>query len=273
MSNSPQRWELPSVNGPIVNTRRQEDEKREEVERSNREAMVTRGYEDGLAKAQVEITARLAQLDARIKHLDSVLGFLAKPLEALDIEVEKQLSTLAMTVGKQLARRELKTDPAQIIAIIREAVSRLPAAIRDIRVHLHPDDAQIVKEKLSTPGNERAWTIVEDPALTQGGCLVRTDNSQIDARLESRLNAIVSSILGDERSSARAAAIAADPLPEDAEPGSRRPAALAAPSDKPSADRAPQSVEATLVEPPIEVEAHLVGSPEPSTTTNPESHS
>jgi flagellar assembly protein FliH len=244
MSNSAQRWELPSVNGPIVNTRRQEEEKREEVERSSREAMVARGYEDGLAKAQIEVTARLAQLDVRIKHLDSVLSFLARPLEALDDEVQKQLSTLAMTVGKQLARRELKSDPAQIIAIIRESVSRLPAAIRDIRVHLHPDDAAIVKERLSTAGNERAWTVVEDPALTQGGCLVRTDNSQIDARLESRLNSIVSSILGDERTSARAAAIAADPVPEEA---------------------APPLVEATIVDPPIEVEAHLLSNPEAPT--------
>jgi flagellar assembly protein FliH len=242
MSKNAQLWEMPSVNGPIVNTRRQQDEeKREEVDRATSEALVARGYEDGLAKAQVEVAARMAQIDARIKHLDSVLSFLTKPLEALDIEVEKQLSTLAITVGKQLARRELKADPAQIIAIIREAVSRLPAATRDIRVHLHPDDALIVKEKLSTPGNERAWTIVEDPALSQGGCLVRTDNSLIDARLESRLNSLVSSILGDERSSARAAAIAADPVAEEA---------------------VPPLVEATLVEPPIEVEAHLIPSQE-----------
>jgi flagellar assembly protein FliH len=241
MSKIAQRWELPSVNGPIANTRRADDEKREEGERAGREAMVARGYEDGIAKAQVEIAARTALLDARIKKLDSILSFLAKPLEELDSEVEKQLSTLALIVGKQLARRELKSDPAQIIAIIREAVSRLPAAIRDIRVHLHPDDALIVKERLSTPGTERAWTVVEDPALSQGGCLVRTDNSQIDARLESRLNAIVSSILGDERTSARAAAIVAEPTPEEA---------------------APPLVEATVVEPPIEVEAHLLSSPE-----------
>ena len=241
MSKNAQRWEMPSVNGPIANSRRADDEKRVEAERASRESMVARGYEDGIAKAQVEIAARTALLDARIKKLDTILSFLAKPLEELDSEVEKQLSTLALIVGKQLARRELKSDPAQIIAIIREAVSRLPAAIRDIRVHLHPDDALIVKERLSTPGTERAWTVVEDPALSQGGCLIRTDNSQIDARLESRLNAIVSSILGDERTSARAAAIVAEPTAEEA---------------------ALPLVEATVVEAPIEVEAHLLSEPE-----------
>ncbi len=45
--------------------------------------------------------------------------------------------------------------------------------------------------------------MVEDPTLARGGCLVRTENSQIDARLESRVNAIVGSMLGEERASAR----------------------------------------------------------------------
>jgi len=197
-----ERWTLPSVNGPIVGTKRTEGAQRDAIEQKS-EVQRARGYEDGMAVAQAEIATRTAQLDARIRRVDAILSFMSKPLAALDDEVQKQLLKLALTVGKQLARRELKADPAQIIAIIREAVSRLPAAVRDIRVHLHPEDAAIVRERLSTPSNERAWSVIEDPALSQGGCMVRTDNSQIDARLENRLNAIVSSILGDERAAAR----------------------------------------------------------------------
>jgi flagellar assembly protein FliH len=97
-------------------------------------------------------------------------------------------------------RRELKTDPAQVIAVIRECVVRLPAAARDVRVKLHPQDAAIVRELLTTnPGTERAWNIVEDPALTRGGCVVVSDSSTIDARLDSRLNAVVAAAFGDER--------------------------------------------------------------------------
>lgn len=200
-----ERWTLPSVEGPIVTGKRLEDTRREETERANIEGQRAKGYADGVATGQAEIAAKTAQLDVRIKRLDAILQMLSKPLEQLDEEVQKQLSTLALAVGKQIARRELKTDPAQIIAIIREAVARLPASARDVRVHLHPEDAAIVRERLSAPSNDRAWSVVEDPALSQGGCLVRTDTSQIDARLDSRVNAIVSSILGDERRPARTA--------------------------------------------------------------------
>jgi flagellar assembly protein FliH len=189
-----QVYSLPSVDGPIVGRRITEQEK-VAAEKAN----FAKGYEEGLAAARREVDAQLAQLRAKAQKLDLIMNSLAKPFQDLDVEVEKQLTLLALTVGKQMVRRELKTDPAQVIAVIRESVGRLPAAARDIRVHLHPQDAAVVRELLATPSNERAWTVVEDPALARGGCVVRTDTSQIDARLDARMNAVVAAAFGDER--------------------------------------------------------------------------
>jgi len=189
----------PSIEGPIVGRRVSEAE-RVAAER----AEFAKGYEDGMAAARKEIDAALAKLRARVAHLDSIIGSLARPFEQLDAEVEEQLTLLALTVGKQMVRRELRTDPAQVITVIRESVGRLPAAARDVRVHLHPEDAAVVRELLAQPSSERAWSIVEDPALTRGGCMVKTDISQIDARLDARLNAVVAAAFGDERAPGRA---------------------------------------------------------------------
>jgi flagellar assembly protein FliH len=200
-----QRWSMPAVDGPIVG-RRMTDKETREAERAN----YARGYEQGVAAAQADINKRVAELNSRIARLDAILKLLSRPLEDLDSEVEKQLTLLALTVGKQMVRRELKTDPAQVIAVIRESVARLPVSARDVRVHLHPEDAAVVREHLSAPTSERAWNIVEDPALSRGGCVVRTDTSQIDARLDSRLNAVVSAAFGDERAPARASDVPED---------------------------------------------------------------
>ena len=199
------RWSMPSVEGPIVGRRMGEAELKA-TERANH----ARGYQEGLAAAQAEVNKRVAELNSRVTRLDAILKMLSRPLEDLDSEVEKQLTLLALTVGKQMVRRELKTDPAQVIAVIRESVARLPAAARDVRVHLHPEDAAVVREVLAAPANDRAWSIVEDPALARGGCVVRTDTSQIDARLDSRLNAVVSAAFGDERAPARTSADGAE---------------------------------------------------------------
>jgi flagellar assembly protein FliH len=47
---------------------------------------------------------------------------------------------------------------------------------------------------------EHAWKVVDDPVLARGGCKVLTDTSQIDASLETRLTAILATVLGGERS-------------------------------------------------------------------------
>jgi len=117
--------------------------------------------------------------------------------------MENELAQLALAVGKQLARRELRIEPAQVIAILREALALLPAAAREVRVHLHPEDAATVREHLTAPANERAWTLVEDPTLSRGGCVVHSQSSRIDARLESRIAAVAASTLGDERTATR----------------------------------------------------------------------
>ena len=203
-------WSLPNVDGPIVGLRRDAPSRARDADatratESARQAELDRGYEAGVSAGRAELQKQNDALAAQVARLDAILSLLARPLPTLEGEVEQQLVLLALAVGKQLARRELKADPGQIAALIREAVGRLPAAARDVRVHLHPEDAAAVAERLATPGQERAWSVVEDPTLTRGGCLVRSQNSQIDARVESRVNAMVSSMLGEERASARLA--------------------------------------------------------------------
>jgi flagellar assembly protein FliH len=194
---------MPEMEGPVVGRPRDDRRNAQDAARLAREEAEARGYQAGLAKAQAETQERIAALDARLQQLDSILQLLGRPLQDLDAQVESELTQLALTVGKQLARRELSIDPAQVIAIIRESLGQLPVAARDVRVHLHPEDAATVRERLAAPATERAWTIVEDPTLSRGGCIVRTESSQIDVRLEARVHAVTTSTLGEERGSER----------------------------------------------------------------------
>ena len=153
-------------------------------------------FQQGLAEGR---EAGRGEARAQVERLAAMFHDLAKPFEVLDAEVEQELLTLAMSLARQIVRRELKADPTQIIGIVREAISALPAASRDVRVRMHPEDAAIVREHLAPTESERAWVIVEDPVMARGGCQVNTATSRIDANLETRLTAILSELLGSER--------------------------------------------------------------------------
>ena len=135
----------------------------------------------------------------RVERLEELLRALTTPFETLDEAVELQLVDLAMAVTRQLFRREIRLEPTHVIGVVREAIQLLPVASRNVQLHLHPDDAALVREALSPAEHEPAWKIVEDPLISRGGCSVTTDNSHIDATAESRLNAVISKIAGDER--------------------------------------------------------------------------
>jgi flagellar assembly protein FliH len=153
-------------------------------------------FEQGLSEGRA---AGRAEVRAQVERLSGMFYDLARPFEELDQEVEHELLTLALALARQIVRRELKTDPTQIIGIIREAIASLPVAAREVRVHLHPEDAAIVRQNLAPTEREGAWTIVEDPVMARGGCQITTTTSRIDARLETRLGAILSELLGTER--------------------------------------------------------------------------
>jgi flagellar assembly protein FliH len=179
-----QRWELPHL-----------------LTANQMERIQKQAYDEGFARGQAD-GLKAAQQDTalRLQSLTAILATLATPLKELDERVEQELVALALAAARLVVRRELKADPGQVMAAVREALAALPAAARHVRLHLHPEDAQLVREHLKLGDEEQAWKIVDDPVLARGGCKVLTDSSQIDATLESRLTAIMAAILGGERS-------------------------------------------------------------------------
>ena len=185
------RWDAPALDGAedsgFLTASRLEELQKQAYDEA---------YERGLTEGR---EAGDAEVRRRVDRLDQLLIALAHPFDQLDDAVEKQLVELAMTVVRQLFRREIKMEPSHVIGVVRDAIKLLPAASRDIRVHLHPEDATLVRESLSLVDGEQAWAIVEDPLIARGGCTITTDNSQIDAQADTRVNAIINAISGDER--------------------------------------------------------------------------
>jgi flagellar assembly protein FliH len=155
------------------------------------------GFQLGLQEGR---DAGLKELREQVQILEKVLQSLDKPFEQLDETVEQQLAQLAMLVARQLVRRELKTEPEQVIAVVREALAALPVAARNVRLALHPEDAALIRETMSVGQGQQQLQVVEDPVQTRGGCRVFTDTSQIDASVEARLNAVIAHVMGGQRS-------------------------------------------------------------------------
>ncbi len=206
-----ERWEVPSISQASAedagqqSPRQKEAElvtaaKIEEIQKQAWDEGFTQGHRDGIEKGLED--ARVV-IEQKLSQLDNILNLLAQPLEELDDVVIEQTAELAMAVARQLVRRELRTDPGQIIAVVREAINELPVSARKVKVMLHPDDAALVREAFSRPEDDEDaalnWRLVEEPLLQVGDCKVVAENSSIDATVEKRLNRVIAQVLGGER--------------------------------------------------------------------------
>ena len=158
------------------------------------------GYSQGFTEGSKQGYEENVQvLQAKAAEFASLMASLSQPFQALDAEVEKELVKLAIAIATQIIRREIKLDPGQVIAAVREAIKVLPLSSQKISLHIHPDDAELVRSALSLDEMSPAWKMVDDPLITRGGCKVNTEVSHIDATVENRLAAVIATLFGGER--------------------------------------------------------------------------
>lgn len=175
---------------------------REQARHEGYEEGLKNGHRDGLAQGLADGRKQIeAELLRQRERVEAVLNTLARPLNSMDEQTELALVQLALSVAKQIIRRELRSAPGQIIAVVREAVQLLPMSRQTIRVYLHPEDAALVREVFALDaGGEHTWHVFDDPSQSRGGCRVLTDDATVDASIEGRIAAVFAHVMGGERS-------------------------------------------------------------------------
>ena len=190
-----ERWELPVVGAPDpVVAEEPEDEgpqrptvaEIEAIERQAREEGFNAGLNEGRAMARRELTAQVARIEALIEAVQ-------RPFAELDHEVAGDLAMLATVIAERVLGYEIATRPEKIVDVVRQAVDALPAATRHLKIHLHPADAAIVRDHRSSLDHE--GTVVDDPVLERGDVRLESEHPRLDARVRTRLAAVVDSVL------------------------------------------------------------------------------
>ena len=135
------RYELPTVEGMLLGdfsdgasmpTARQ-------VEALHRQAY-SEGFEAGRADGYAAGEHNAAdEIGQRVAALNGILGDLRAPLAELDSQLVESVADLAILIAKLLVRRELKTEPGEVVGVVRETIRHLPVASRGLRLRLNPD--------------------------------------------------------------------------------------------------------------------------------------
>jgi flagellar assembly protein FliH len=159
-----------------------------------------KGYAQG-ERAGVEAGNRRS--DAMLRRLGETLEELASLRRTLLQQSERQLVQLALAIARRIVRREIAADEELLTALARVAIDRLgdsgPATI-----HLHPDDFARAAARGAHQWEAAHVSVVADPAVSRGGCLVESPFGFVDAGIDAQFQELARALLDTEGASLEA---------------------------------------------------------------------
>jgi len=157
-----------------------------DIERMHNEAH-EQGYAAGYAEGIADAQAIVARIHAVMSSLQQAVG-------DLDQHVADQLLATSIEVANQVLRQSLRVRPELLLPVVREAVAALHPNTGHPALLAHPEDAVLIREHMGDHLAHNNWRIIEDPAVTRGGCRVELGASEVDATLETRWNRVIEAI-------------------------------------------------------------------------------
>ena len=152
------------------------------------------GFHAGQLKAKQEADV---VLQAKVAVLEQLMTQFFEPIAEQDQALERALVQLVSQMSREVIRRELLADSSQLTQVLREALKLLPMGAGNVRIHINPQDFELVKALRER--HEESWRILEDEQLQPGGCRVESEHSLIDASIETRLDLALKQLFEQQR--------------------------------------------------------------------------
>jgi len=182
-------WQFQPLAGKVVRTDPMEgmsERERRAYERGRKD-----GFEEGVratvAKARREHAGHGAQLERVLNELR------ARFLE-LDSAGADAVLDLSLAVARQVVRREVEVQRDAVLPPLREAIALVIDQQAHPRVHMNPDDLELIRADLEADGTLKGCRFIADAGLARGGCRVETTQGEIDASLATRWRRVLAAL-------------------------------------------------------------------------------
>ena len=153
-----------------------------------------KGYDEGFEKSFSDSNNDLIKLTEKMKKI--LAETINKRNEIIDA-AEAQVIEVAVLIAKRVVKMLTERDKGIVIRNIQEALRRIKGRTKiTIRVNIddlevsarHKDEFYQMLDKIE------GVTVLEDPNVDVGGCMIETDFGDIDARINTQLNEIETAI-------------------------------------------------------------------------------
>ncbi|WP_066273531.1 FliH/SctL family protein [Hydrogenophaga palleronii] len=146
-----------------------------------------RGHEAGGQEVRdaLEATVRKTAEETAVR-MAQLLHNMRDHLKKSEAQISRHILELACDLARQVVRQELRSDPAHLQPVIREALSQLAEDGLPATVRMNPGDLALMQGALLENLAQPAPEFVADANVSPGGCLIESATMAVDATIEKR---------------------------------------------------------------------------------------
>jgi flagellar assembly protein FliH len=176
---------------PLSQQQKQNQQQQQEIHDIQNKA-AQQGFQEGLEQAKHE---------AKIYHqqLEDILTILSNPAKLIDKQVEEQIVQTIIWLCKECIGIELSINPNKIGVIISELAPYLAKITAPKTLYLNPQDLGLFKEIVEKENlSNNIDNILEDERLSRGEYRLKTESSELDGRVQTRVAMLVEQHLTED---------------------------------------------------------------------------
>ncbi|MGB0768122.1 MAG: FliH/SctL family protein [Phycisphaeraceae bacterium] len=171
----------------------------EEAEELGYQAGLAKGLTEGQEQGRAEaLKASAEQLQQLVAAWSQVAGDWEQQRGDMEREARQAVLDFALSATEKIVHRVIEVDETVVVDQAAQALSLVLSA-HDASVRIHPVDRPLLEEAMPQLLTELAGMehidLVDDEAITPGGCVVAFGQGKIDATIERQLQRLVNLIL------------------------------------------------------------------------------
>ncbi len=136
----------------------------------------------------------LQQATTEIENFKNVLGAFMGAEDKVFNLIAPNVLELSMSIAQKVIKHEAKIDIQIVEDTVMDALKMLSKNEPKIVLRVNPIQVQYLKdtlpEKIKSLGMETKLSVLSDEAVTEGGCIIQTNNGMIDATIEAQLGIV-----------------------------------------------------------------------------------
>lgn len=196
-------WDFGAVDTASLLLARQVKARDEVAERARAEVARQDGFADGFKQGRAHAALEAQNtINDFIKNQgdDAAKGFAAlfesaqRQLDDAQQTIAQGVLELACELSRQILRQELSINPNVLQPVIREALGLLIGESKGATVRLNPIDLDVLQGALVAEFATLSLTLLPDPIVERGGCLVEAGGTVIDGTLQKRWTRAVANL-------------------------------------------------------------------------------